>query len=152
MTMMATVALVFAVVLRIQPPDGPVKVIVEDEDLDAAYRELIVGTWHDEYKGKRTLFIRPDGTATMIVEPDGLNAIFAQRLVFEEEWEIKNIEFRLKAIGGEPKSKVNLILETMGRVSRHKILELSENRLHLLDSDGQTEYDWKRDPTAPNAK
>jgi hypothetical protein len=37
-------------------------------------RQLVLGTWQDDYQGKRTLTVRPDGTATMLVEFDGWKA------------------------------------------------------------------------------
>ena len=111
---------------------------------DEHYRELIVGTWQDDYKGRRTLTVRVDGTATMVVEPEGLNALVATRLTFEEEWSIEGGQLMLKAVGGEPAARVSLILKTMGTESDQKILELTTDRLVLLDSDGETQYDWRR--------
>ena len=124
------------------PPDpvvGPV-----DEDLDQMYREQILGTWQDEYKGKRTMIVSSDGTASMTVELSGLNAIMGSKMVFDEEWSIKGGYLKLVATGGKPKARVNLILKTMGNVSYLKILELTSERMHLLDSNGKTEYDWRR--------
>lgn len=111
---------------------------------DEHFRELIVGTWQDDYKGRRTLTVRVDGTATMVVEPEGLNALVASRLTFEEEWSIEGGQLMLKAVGGEPAARVSLILKTMGTESDQKILELTTDRLLLLDSDGETQYDWRR--------
>ena len=122
-----------------QTEDRPV-----DAGPDELYRELIIGNWMDDYKGRRTMTVRPDGTATMVVEPDGLNALLGSRLTFEEEWVIENGRFKLKAVGGEPETSVRLILNTMGTESDQKILELSAERLLLLDSDGKTKYDWRR--------
>ncbi len=112
--------------------------------LDEQYRELVVGTWQDDFKGQRTLTVRADGTATMVVEPDGLNALFAAQLTFEEEWSIEGGQFKQKATGGEPETRVSLILKTMGTESNQKILELTTDRLLLLDADGKTQYDWRR--------
>ena len=112
--------------------------------LDERYRELVLGNWQDEFKGLRTLTIRADGTASMVVEPEGLNAIFAARMTFEEVWSIEEGQFRVKAVGGKPEARVNLILKTMGTESDQKILELTKERLLLLDADGKTIYDWRR--------
>ncbi len=115
-----------------------------DPGLDQQYRELIVGTWQDDYKGRRTLTVRADGTATMVVEPGGLNRLFAQQLIFDEEWSIEGGQFRQKAVGGTPETRVSLILQMMGTESIQKILELTKDRLLLLDPDGKTEYDWQQ--------
>jgi len=38
---------------------------------DEPFRRLVVGTWQDEYQGKRTMRLREDGTGKMVVELDG---------------------------------------------------------------------------------
>ena len=115
-----------------------------DVRLDEQYRQLIIGTWQDDFKGRRKLTVRDDGTATMVVEPDGVNSLFAAQLTFEEQWSIEGDRLRLNAIGGEPESRVNLILKMMGTQTNQKILELTTERLLLLDDNGQTVYDWRR--------
>ena len=112
-------------------------------ELDEQYRELIIGTWQDDYKGRRTLTVCGDGTATMVVEPDGLNAVFAARLTFYEEWSIVAGHLKQKAIGGEPEARANLILKMMGDESNQKIIELTRERMLLQDADGKTRYDWR---------
>lgn len=112
--------------------------------LNEQYGELIVGRWEDDYKGRRTLTVRADGTATMVVEPSGVGALFAKRLTFHEEWSINDGHLTQKAIGGEPEGRVNFVLKTQGDESTQKILELTEKRMLLLDADGETKYDWRR--------
>jgi hypothetical protein len=112
---------------------------------DERCRELVVGTWKDEYQGQRTMTVRPDGTATMVVELEGLSArLYADRMTFEEEWSVDGGQLKLLAVGGEPEARVNLILKTMGNLSDYKILELTGDRILLLDADGTTQYDWRR--------
>ena len=40
-------------------------------DLDNSFRRMVLGTWEDEYQGKRTMTLKEDGTGTMIVELSG---------------------------------------------------------------------------------
>jgi hypothetical protein len=56
------------------------------------------------------------------------------------------VECHLKkqTISGEPEAQVKMILNTMGDHVDEPILELTEDRLLLLDKDGKTKYDWKR--------
>ncbi|MDP6545669.1 MAG: hypothetical protein QGH60_16925 [Phycisphaerae bacterium] len=122
-----------------QPATNPVA------NNDARFRKLVLGVWADEYKGKRTMTIRPDGTATMIVELDGLTAImFASKLRFDMVWSIKEGRLKKRTVGGKPAGRVRLILTTMGDRVDEPILELTEKRLLLLDADGKTKYDWRR--------
>ena len=111
---------------------------------DARLRKLVVGTWVDEYKGKRTMTVHQDGTATMVVELEGSNALLGSRLRFEMEWSIEAGRLKKRTVGGEPSGRVNLILKAMGDRVDEPILELTEQRLLLLDVDGRTRYDWRR--------
>ena len=117
----------------------------QPEDEDAEYRALAVGTWQDEYKGKRTMHLLADGTGTMVVELSGLTAkFFASRLEFDMVWSVENGRMQKRTLGGRPEGKVKAILAMMGDRVDEPILELSEDRLLLLDADGKTEYDWRR--------
>jgi hypothetical protein len=116
-----------------------------EPDADEAFRGLILGTWEDDYKGHRTFTVRDDGTATMVVELTGLSArLYAKKLTIDEEWSIENGRVHMKMVGGEPKSRVNLIMKAMGDSTDQEILELTAERMHLLDPNGKTKYDWRR--------
>ena len=118
-------------------------------DPDERRRRVIVGNWQDEYHGKRHLTVRADGTATMVVEPDGIGKkLFAAKLTFNIEWNLADGRVTLKTLGGEPKSKVQLIVKIYGQEADYTILELTEDRLLLLDGDGKTRYDWRRPESA----
>jgi hypothetical protein len=115
------------------------------EDQDQRFRRLVVGTWEDDYEGKRTMTLQEDGTGTMVVELDGLKAaIFAPRLQFEMVWSVENGRLKKQTLKGEPEVQVQLILKTMGDRVDEQILELTAKRLLLLDRNGQTKYDWRR--------
>jgi len=114
-------------------------------DPDDRSRKAILGDWQDEYHGKRHLTVRDDGTGTMLVEPDGIGKrLFAAELKFELEWTVSDGHVTLTMIRGEPKSKVQLILKLYGQEAEYKILELTDERMLLLDADGKTRYDWRR--------
>ena len=114
---------------------------------DEQFRKLVVGTWQDEYQGKRTMTLREDGKGTMIVELSGLKAMLvAPHLVFNMEWSVANGRLKKCSIDGEPAAQVGMILKTMGNTVDEPILELTEDRLLLLDRDGKTKYDWRRVP------
>ena len=114
-------------------------------DPDARLRSLVLGTWHDEYQGKRTMTLNEDGTGTMIVELSGWRAaLSAPRLKFNMKWSLKDGYLKKQTISGEPETQVKMILSTMGDHVDEPILELTEDRLLLLDKDGKTKYDWRR--------
>ena len=119
---------------------------------DDKTRQALLGVWQDEYQGKRTMTLHKDGTGTMLVELKGMTAVlYAAQLRFDMTWSLDGRKLTKKTIGGEPASKVNLILNTMGDTAVDTIVELTEDRLLLLDKDGKTQYDWKRVKTQEKA-
>ena len=130
-----------------QPSEGTASHVVKDEtnDSDKDYATRIIGIWQDEYQGKRTMTYRDDGTATMVVEPKGVAAtLYASRMTFEEQWTISDGRLKLKAVGGEPKFRVNLVLKTMGSESEFEIVEVTQTRMLLRDVKDDSTYDWRR--------
>ena len=112
---------------------------------DTSQRNLVLGTWQDEYQGKRTMTLNEDGTGTMVVELSGWRAAMsASRLTFNMKWSVENGHLKKQTISGEPEAQVKMILSMMGDHVDEPILELTEDRLLLLDKDGKTKYDWKR--------
>lgn len=113
-----------------------------DEEIQ---RQKVVGRWQDEYRGKRYLTIRNDGTATMVVEPDGIGKkIFADRLSFEIAWTFSDGRIVMTMTSGEPKSKTSLVMKLYGTRAEYSLLNLDDQQLLLLDADGATRYDWRR--------
>lgn len=135
-------------------PPGPVESTAvaqspatEPPDADDRLRAMALGTWHDEYRGKRTMELRADGTGTMVVELSGWTAaLFADRLEFDMRWLVEGGRMQKQTVGGRPEDKVRMILKMMGDRVDEPILELTGDRLLLLDADGKTRYDWRRAP------
>ena len=114
-------------------------------DPDAQKHSLVLGTWTDKYQGKRTMTLNEDGTGTMVVELSGWRAaLSAPRLKFNMKWSLEDGRLKKQTTSGEPEPQVKMILNTMGDHVDEPILELTEDRLLLLDRDGKTKYDWKR--------
>jgi hypothetical protein len=112
---------------------------------DERYRALVVGTWEDDYQGKRTMTLKEDGTGTMVVELSGMTAkLFAARLQFDMVWSLEDGRLKKRTLGGQPETRVAMILKMMGDRVDEPILELTQDRLLLLDKDGETKYDWRR--------
>lgn len=112
---------------------------------DAQQRRLVVGTWEDDYQGKRTMTLKEDGTGTMIVDLKGVKAaLFASRLTFNMKWSVEKGRLKKRTIGGTPSGRVQMILKMMGDRVDEPILELTDKQLLLLDKDGKTKYDWRR--------
>ena len=106
---------------------------------------VIVGHWEDDYRGKRFLTLRGDGTAIMIVEPEGLGKVlFARELKFNIQWKLENDLLYMLTLDGQPATKVQLILKMYGNQAAHKIEEVTHARMVLVDAKDATRYEWRR--------
>jgi hypothetical protein len=113
-------------------------------------RRMVLGVWQDEYKGKRTMTLKDDGTGTMVVELTGWEAtLYASRLRFDMKWSLKGKQLTKTTTGGEPKEKVNIVLNLFGNTAEETIEELTENRLLVIDKD-KKKFDWRRPKTDEN--
>jgi hypothetical protein len=125
--------------------EAPVERMTPSEERDGQLRRLVIGTWKDEYQGQRTMKLEKDGAATMVVELEGLKAtLFAHRLEFDMRWSIEKGRLKKRTVGGSPAVAVKMIVKMMGDRVDERILELTKDRLLLLDKDGKTKYDWRR--------
>ena len=105
----------------------------------------MLGTWEDDYKGHRTLTLNDDGTGTMVVQLDGLAAtLFAAKLTFREEWTVADGKVTMKATGGEPVGKVRLVLSLHGDSSTQRIIEVTGERMILIEEPSETRFEWRR--------
>jgi len=126
------------------PPESA-RAFANPETEEEQNRCMLPGVWQDEYQGKRTMTLNKDGTGTMFVELSGVQAIlFASTLRFDMTWSLDGNKLTKKTVGGEPVEKVNLILKMMGDTAEDTLLEITDDRLLLLDKDGTTKYDWRR--------
>ncbi len=127
------------------PPSADGKNTLTADTEQTRERRKLLGTWQDGYRGKRTMILNDDGTATMDVEPSGPEKfLIGRKLHFNMEWSLRGRILHCRSLSGEPKEAVNAILNSMGNTSDDTILELTDGRLLLLDKDGKTKYDWKR--------
>lgn len=112
---------------------------------EPSIKRLMTGVWEDDYKGHRILTLRPDGTGSMVVELEGLAAtLFAAKLTFSEEWCVSNGKVTMKATGGEPAGKVRLVLSLHGDRSTQKIVEVTDDRMILVEEPSGTRFEWRR--------
>ena len=131
-------------IANVTPPTNSIE-DVKPESEEEKTRRMLLGVWQDDYQGKRTMTLNEDGSGTMLVELSGAQAfLFASKLRFDMTWLLDGKKLTKKTVGGEPADKVNLILSTMGDTADDTLLEVTDDRLLLLDKDGTTKYDWRR--------
>ena len=139
-------------------PDAAPVVLIESEAIEVSedavatltdLQKSMLGTWEDDYKGHRILTLNADGTGTMVVELDGLAAtLFAKTLTFREEWSVVDGKVTMKATGGEPAGKVGLVLSLHGDSSTQRIVEVTADRMILVEEPSETRFEWRRVPVA----
>jgi len=112
---------------------------------DKQLGQMAVGTWQDFYQGKRTMTLRPDGTCTMVIELTGLKAkLFTPRLELDVAWSIDDGKMHRRTLGGRPPDKVEFVNKLAGVEIADTILDLTADRMILLDQNGSQEYSWQR--------
>jgi len=124
------------------PKSDPKKESEEEKE-----RRKLLGVWHDDSQDNRkmTMTLIKDGTGTMLVELSGWQAaLYASKLRFDMKWSLNGKKLFMKTMGGEPADKVNLVLNMAGNTGEDTILELTDDRLLLLNKDGKTKYNWRR--------
>lgn len=97
----------------------------------------IIGSWRDDFYGKRIFHFRDDGTATMTIELDAIGqAIYGPKLTFSIDWKLENDVLTLKMTGGKPKSAL-AAAKLFGETSEQRVesLDASEMKLRSLDSN-----------------
>jgi hypothetical protein len=111
-------------------------------------RALITGDWEDDYQAGREWTLRDDGTGTMVVHLDGVAAfVFGKTLRFEQTWRIDGDRIVLTVTGGEPRSKIDLILKMEGSTSTQRIVDLTPERFVVVD-EKKKQFAWRRLPAA----
>lgn len=121
------------------------ELLTSDTGSDEDRSRRALGHWEDDYRGKRHLTVRADGTATMHVEPAGaLRKLFGEKLEFQIEWMLEKGKLTMTTLAGEPKAKTQLILKLYGNQAEYTVLGVDDKHLLLLDADGKTRYAWRR--------
>ncbi|HSG70960.1 MAG TPA: hypothetical protein VLA12_11125 [Planctomycetaceae bacterium] len=133
-------------------PEGPgsSEIATSDTPIDTTdddLRKLIVGSWETDRSGRRELTVNEDGTARMDVTIENTLArmLLGERILLFLDWKIENRELTFVTTGGEPVSKVNLMMTMYGKERAQKIITLDETTLHHPDDDPEGEdHIWKR--------
>ena len=112
---------------------------------EPSLRQRLIGTWHDNYRAKRTLTIREDGTATMHCQLQGIHRFFATELLFEEKWTLEGDKFTMRVIGGSPADKIAFVLRLKGDTTHQTVLEVTDSEWRVFDSNEGVEFQWRRE-------
>lgn len=131
-------------VLDSDAPSPPPQV-TSDLDPVAVQKRALLGSWFDEFYGKRTFTFHDDGTAVMTLELDTLGALlYGPKLTFFIDWTLTNDVLTMKMTGGEPQGTATSVAKLFGETSEQRIESIAPDELHLRSLDSQKLYVHKR--------
>lgn len=107
---------------------------------------LLVGTWNDDFYGRRQFTFAEDGTAVMTLELDSIGKmLYGPKLTFFIDWSLEGDVLTMRMTGGEPKETAETVSKLFGESSQQRILSLSETEMTLLSLDSQKKYVHRRE-------
>ena len=106
---------------------------------DEQIEERLVGKWTQTNSGKRVLHLNQDGSALLFYYPDGKfrRKLYGEQLTLNMTWSVKDKRIQMVSLGGEPKTKIKLVLKIFGRERSHRIVSVSKERVILMDVDDE---------------
>lgn len=114
---------------------------------DDEVKQLMLGSWEQDYYGRRVLTVREDGTATMQYYPAGVfrQKIYGEELTVEFDWTLADGVITLTSTGGSPAAKIQLATALYGKERVQPIIELTAETFQLLGVNGQEpDPAWQR--------
>ncbi len=112
---------------------------------DPSLAEVLIGSWQDDFYGKRIFHFRPDGTATMTIELDRVGQVlYGPKLTFFIDWTLKEDVLTMKMTGGEPKQTATAVAKIFGETSDQRVEGFSDEELILRSLDSQKLYVHRR--------
>lgn len=106
--------------------------------------DRFIGTWAQERFGRRTLTIRPDGTALMIIEPNDFFALaYGKRIEIELAWQFNGERAVYRITGGNPADKLELAKKSWGDAWDEPVVDVTDNSFVLVGADG-SRCEWRR--------
>lgn len=114
------------------------------------WRQQLLGSWSDNFYGKRVFTFRDDGTAEMTIELDSVGkALYGPQLKFFIAWEVREDVLHMQMTGGEPAGSAVTLAKLFGEKSEQRIENLSGDELQLRSLDSQKLYTHRRVAAQP---
>lgn len=115
------------------------------QNLEKVYEKpTLIGSWRDDFYGKRIFHFRDDGTATMTIELDAIGqAIYGSKLTFFIDWKLDGDILKMKMTRGEPPSAL-AAAKLFGETSEQRIESLDEHEMKLRSLDSNKLYVHRR--------
>ena len=108
-------------------------------------RQLLLGSWQDDFHGKRVFTFNDDGTATMVLHLDTIGSLlYGERLRFDIRWTWIAGTIEMEMVGGDPPEATKSLAKLFGEKSRMKIELLAADELHLRTGDTKKVTKHKR--------
>lgn len=110
-------------------------------------RQRLLGSWVDEFYGRRVFEFRDDGTATMTLELDAVGKLlYGPKLTFFIDWTLEADILTLKMTGGEPAGTAVSLAKLFGESSQQRLEGVTDAELQLRSLDSDKLYLHRRLP------
>lgn len=134
----------------LQPNAAPVDIATSNPRLSQDLRSRLLGSWEDNFYGKRVFTFHADGTAQMTLELDGVGKLmYGPKLTFYIQWSLTDDVLKMTMSGGEPQETTTTLAKLFGETSEQKIEQISDAALQLRSLDSQKLYQHVRVPITP---
>ena len=126
------------------PADSATEGETAPESEDTSLDEAFWGTWQLEDHGLRTVFLKPDGTATMDVELDFFaSLLYGKEMTMDLTWSFDDGILSYTIVGGEPAENVNQVILDYGRERSYRVLTVGDDCIKLQDVTNPDKiHDW----------
>lgn len=109
------------------------------------WKSQLLGSWSDNFYGKRIFTFRDDGTAEMTIELDSVGkALYGPQLKFFIAWEVRDDILHMQMTGGEPAGSAVTLAKLFGEKSEQRIEKLEADEMLLRSLDSQKLYSHRR--------
>lgn len=119
---------------------------------EPALAEQLVGIWHLERHGERTLHIHADGTATAEVKLNMLGALmYGERMTLQLNWTLQDDVMTQTITSGTPQEAVQRLIRDWGDRREYRVIEASDEQLVLSEvgDDGDRDV-WTSVESTPS--
>jgi|GEM_PF-2865590 len=123
----------------------PVAIPVPEAASPNPLRARLLGSWQDDFYGRRVFTFQDDGTAEMTLELDGVGKLmYGPKLTFFITWSLKEDVLTMVMNGGMPAETTVTLAKLFGETSEQRIEQLGESELQLRSLDSQKLYKHQR--------
>lgn len=108
-------------------------------------RGRLLGSWADNFHGRRVFTFREDGTATMVLELDSVGKLlYGPKITFFLDWSLDDDVLSMTMTGGDPAGTAVTLAKLFGEKSQQRIEQMADAEMLLRSLDSKKLYRHER--------